>query len=317
MLALVASIIIVFYNISRIPVGDEIGATGEQFIALYYTLIIFLITVIFSFSVSSIKTLNQIVWQGVVYGLCIISVYYFTWKVCVFREPGRSTEEIRNIQRLKLNNLISEGTRILEKSENRNHTYKKQDSTAILNYLIHFLDSNSIEFSRTKDSIYHSVFSHFFSRTLMNFDNIQESLTYRKTISNSITVDHISYSPNNNLLLAILTYDIGQSPVESNAIALIGSREDGKLILYKYPCFRNDYGVLNKKYAFYELVNDLAKNEQPCSKGNPFTHSFWDGGYFGKVKVKNEHKYLYQVHELYNQPNKKFDDIPVPSIVIK
>jgi hypothetical protein len=311
------SLILAFINISQIPAGDEMGGIIEIFLALLYTFIVFVFTIITSYLIFLKKNLNQKIWQIIIYTLCIISVYHLTWKVCVYRVPSMSFEDVRSKQLEELNELIKKGNEILVKSKNKNYTYYVKDSTEIVNYFISFLDRNNVQLSLEKDSIYHSTFNHFFDRNLTNFDSKEESFKYRQIISKSLTLDYISYSPNKKILFVIITYNIGTNPKEANAIALIGSRQGKKITLYRHPCFRNDYGEINKKYAFYSLVCDLNKGDRPCSKGNPFKNTFWTDGYFEKVKINNEYKYLYQVNELYNQPNKRFDNTYVPRITIE
>ena len=245
-------------------------------------------------------------------------LYWSSWYVFVHREPMEIRSEIKKSQYDELDKLTLKGNKILKNSENKvsNNKYVTKDSVAIVDFFKCFLDRDNISPSLKIDSTYHSTFNHFFNKTLTHLDSIQ-SLRYRVNISNSLTLDYISISPNSKFIFAIITYDIGQNPTESNALTLIGSREDGKLILYKYPCSRNYSGAFNKKYAFYSLICDLDKGDRPCSKGNPFKLSFWTNGYFQKVKINNTEKYLYQVNELYNQPDKKFDSTPVPNVVIK
>lgn len=312
------SIIILFYNISRIPSGHEMGAILEAFSAIITTIVIFGITIGVSVYVSTLESDSQNYLQFSIYFLCVLLVSFASWKICISEERGKTYEEVREIQSNKLEKLISKGNRLIEKSDNivPDIKTKAKDSISIMIFFTHFLDSAVISSSYKKDLSYHDVFSHFFNRNLTDSDSI-ESINCRKNILKNLSIDLMAYSPDRKFIFSILTYDINVNPTESNALALIGERKTGELILYKYRCFSNDYGVLNKKYAFYDLICNLKDKKSPCFKGSPLEKEFWTGRFFNKIDINGQEKYIYQVNELYNQGDKQFDDTDVPFIIVK
>jgi hypothetical protein len=219
--------------------------------------------------------------------------------------PKQYTEaEIKTKQQKKLNEMIKKGDKMLAKSENKiiDHVIISEDSVAIISYFNHFLDS---AFYRYSDSIkleYSSTFHHFFNRNLirrpygrveMIFNDI-ETNKYRQIIKNNLSIDLFSYSPDKRKLFIIMTYNVGYEQIEANALALIGERNEDQIILYKFRGFRNDYGVMNKQYALYEIITSF---EDKANNYNPLKKSFWDGRWYEKVRINKTEKYRYQLDD--------------------
>lgn len=93
----VISIILLFNNISRIPIGDEMGAIGETFLSLFYALIIFTITIALSIGSDYIFKKGQIYIQIFIHGTCVFLIFYSSYKVCIYREPYISSKEVKNL----------------------------------------------------------------------------------------------------------------------------------------------------------------------------------------------------------------------------
>lgn len=95
----VISLILLFNNISQIPIGDEMGAIGEMFISLFYALIIFTITIALSIGSDYIFQKGQIYIQIFIHGTCIFLIFYSSYRVCIYREPYMSPKEIRSLNK--------------------------------------------------------------------------------------------------------------------------------------------------------------------------------------------------------------------------
>jgi hypothetical protein len=236
-----------------------------------------------------------------------VGVGYFIFAMSIFNPKSYTKEEFRTKQLKELNKMTKKGDKMLAKSENMitDRTIVFEDSTAIINYFNHFLDSTFYNYSDSLIIEYSSIFHNLFTRNLirrpyggveMIFDSI-ETDRYRQIIKNNLSIDLFSYSPDKSKLLIVMTYEIGEEPIEANALILIGERNNNQIILYKYGCFRNDYGVVNKQYALYETIMKFEDRSIPCNqnKESPFKKSFWNTGWFEKVIFNGAEKYRYQL----------------------
>jgi hypothetical protein len=262
--------------------------------------------------------------MGIVFTLSIVLVgvmcigYYNICMSIINPKSLITNEEVRAHQLKKLDGLIKKGNKMLAKSENimTDQTIRTEDSLAIINYFNHFLDSTFYRYPDTLILEYSSTFHHFFNRGLierpygrikMDSVNINK---YRQIIKNKLSIDLFSYSPDKRKLFIIMTYEVGEEPTGANALAMIGQRDNNQLILYRYQQgFRNDYSVVNKQYALYQIIADFKGNsntrQKTHRKENPLKKSFWEGGWFEKISINNTEKYRYQLNDTYKWNEQK------------
>lgn len=91
----VMSLILLFNNISQIPIGDEMGAMGEMFISLFYALIIFIITIALSIGSDYIFQKGRIYIQIFIHGICVFLIFYSSYRVCIYRESYMPPKETK------------------------------------------------------------------------------------------------------------------------------------------------------------------------------------------------------------------------------
>lgn len=258
------------------------------------------------------------IFTSIIVVVAIGIIYYFA---CIpIAKPqtyNYNKDDVTENQLKELNGMIARGDKILSKSDNliNNPTIKLEDSTAIINYFSNFLDYPFYLYSDSIKKDYSSKFYDFFNRRLMEqpYGKIQlisdtiETNKYRQAIKNKLSIDLFLYSPKREKLFIVITYDVGKEPIEANALVLIGERYDNKILLYKYKGFRNDYGVVNKKYALYEIITGFENEDIYNNKDNvsPLDKSFWDGYWYEKVKINNTEKYRYQLDDYAYKWNEK------------
>ena len=245
----------------------------------------------------------------IIHSISILLITFSSWKICIYEPPSYTKGEISAIQLTELNKMIKRGDKMLADSENKtdDQAIILEDSTAIINYFSHFLDSAFYNHSDSIKIAYSSTFYYFFNRLLISqpygkVEMISDSIEtnkYRQIIKHNLSIDFFSYSPDQRKLFIIMTYEVGEDPKEANALAMLGERDEEKIILYRCPRFRNDYGVVNKKYAFYQIISDFEDSE------NPLKTSFWDGYWYKKVRFNNTEKYRYQLDDFAYKWNEK------------
>ena len=255
--------------------------------------------------------------------IVVVAAGYFYFCVFVMTSPPRhrTREQVMEQQLNRLDRMTRRGDRLLARSQNTiaDRTILLEDSVAIINYFNQFL---SIPFYNYSDSVvlqYSARYSHFFNRNLIRrphgkieliFD-IEETNKRRQIIKNNLSIDFFAYSPDKSKLLIVMTYDIGFDPTNANALVLIGSRDDNQIILYRFVgCgFRNDWAVVNKQYALYQVIIDFANRDfQQC--GNPLRRSFWRSEHFEKIVVDGVERYRYQLTFRSGWSEERFIRIP-------
>ncbi len=260
--------------------------------------------------------------DGIIISLIFVLVasilYYYTCISIVF--PTEYTqEEWKGKQSNELRKMERKGKILLSKSENllTDRKIKLEDSTAIMHYFSHFLDSAFYLYSDSIKIDYSEKFEYLFNRILINRPNgkvvlisdTSGSNEYRQIIKNKLSIDLFLYSPNREKLLIVITYEVDKDPVEANALVLIGKRYGNKILLYRYKNFSNNYGVINKKYALYQVITEFEDRENLHysyrDNDSPLDESFWDGYWFEKVKLNNTKIYRYQLNPYAYKLNEK------------
>jgi hypothetical protein len=305
-LTILINFILAIYVISKIGYTSELAGSlinlgskiGIIFRGIGITLICYIfVRLIFKSSFKYNEILSIIL---------VILINALNIKAIVYPKVYTEAEIVEN-ELSELKSMVKRGDRLLEKSENilNDKAIKLEDSTAIISYFKQFL---STPFYRSSDSLkidYNDKFQYYFNRILINrpyggvemiFDSL-ETNKYRDIMNKNLSVDLFLYSPDKKKMLVVLTYEVGKEPIEANGLVLIGERLENKIILYRYDNFRNDYGVLNKKYALYELITDFDNFDSTSdfNKISPLDKSFWDDGFYEKVKYNNTEKYRYQL----------------------
>lgn len=261
-LSFIIGFILLLFNVSRIPAGDEMGAIGEMFIAGLYAIIIYILSSFISIIAWKTISRNQDAIQISLLLLCVSLIYYSTWKVCVYRTPPLTLEEEKKIKIERTKKAYAFYNQI-PKLIKEGYTYKpsddifEQDSLLILNSLKTITGK---EFTKT-DSVSKVKIGKFldYSSYYLFEDKLKHEVALNlQTISQTLKVRNIFYSPNNNVFLTFISYktkytDNNNKLIDGGvAITLIGYKQDTKMIFYNY-CKDDDR-------SFNSIVNldDLA-----------------------------------------------------------
>lgn len=307
----ICSLIVLYINISRIPVGDELGAIVEMFLSLFFGALIFSATFGLSVLLNNLLKRNQIYIQLLIHATCVFLVYYSSYRVCVYREPHIKPEEMRAIRleqiektKEKVEKIISKA--VIYKPENFVvENDKKQIKEAVKN----FFNKSYIDIKSNrafKDSIYNLLDSN-----ISVLDSV-ETNSFFSTVYNSIDLDLILYSPDLKKILVFFSFDetftINPGRIESgaNAFALIGLKSNCSIKLYRF--YYESYSSVNnpnKESAYYQLFLFLTNNSRYSSMKYPINKKeFWRCEYvFGTENIDNQILYGFQIDKGGNTKN--------------
>jgi len=236
--------ILLLYNVSRIPAGDEMGAIIEMFIAGLYAIIIYALSSFISIIAWKTISRNKNAIQISLLLLCVSLIYYSTWKVCVYRTPPLTVEEQKKIEIERTKKAYAFFNQI-PKLIREGYTYKpsndifEKDSLLILNSLKTITGK---EFTKI-DSVSRVKIGKFlnYSSYYLFEDKLKHEVALNlQTISHTLKVRNIFYSPNNNVFLTFISYKTKYTNNNNKlidggeAITLIGYKQDTKMIFYEY-----------------------------------------------------------------------------------
>jgi hypothetical protein len=292
--------LITYHGITHIPGSAEFAGPFIALGTLMFFAFFYVITLAISFFIKE-STILRITLQCILYLLFLFMCLVINGDIDL--STPKTKEEIKrdeiketiHLQKkydklLKHNNLFYPNNRIVTK-----------DKESILSTLKKFLACEAFPIS--KHSEYHSKFRGIFNRTLEYSDSIEIN-SYRKSISDSLTIDFICYSPNLKYLFVILTYNLCHKEViESNAFIFLGEKDKSDDIrLYLLP-YQNYYGEINKKYSFYHALDNINTYGISFSNANPLYDSYWKSHEFDVIKISKQVIYRYQIEHAWGDTN--------------
>lgn len=317
---IVFAIFILFNNVSKIPGGSEMAGIIIYFHAIFKSFIIFigtfgliiLITQIFKKS----KYLDIIIFILLLLGL--IYTHCETSKICAYEDRNISISSRLSMQKEELQKVVKLGKKTLLKSDN---IYPEKeiilkDSIVIINFLNDFLDSSQIALNATEKIYFNSRFSNFFELNLSDSTrSINDSILIQK-IKSSLTLDFISYSPDEKFISTALTYSYHEDRVR--ILFLIGEKNKENFRLNKLYCNYDGIDVfINKEYALYKFfIDSKDENKYGGCKCKVTSKSFWECDHFKKVFIGQNYEYNYRITNSFSTIHKEYRDTIGMSFVI-
>ena len=317
--SLILGTIVLFYNISKIPSGDEMGAIGEFFIATSFAIFIYFSSVVVSIVAWKAQTDNRSIVQLVLLCLCVSLIYYSSWKICVFRTPPLTIAEVKELKIRNTKEFYNFYHQIPQLIHD-GYSYKpsdrvfSKDSLFILNSLKSLIGKPFQQI----DSLSKVKIANFLGyRTGFFFENSLEIPGLLQTIAQSIKVRNIFYSPLNQSFLTFISYETGFTDnkikiIDSGeAMALIGYKQENKMVFYRYYKLDSYLKfIVNDNLAYsYCFKNAIGRGIYPERYPNFLTKTFWNTEKVLKnTKYSDRILYGFEAYIPYNEKEYKLID---------
>lgn len=308
--------IVLFYNASKIPVGDELGGLAEFFLCVFYAVIIYLFTIGLSIIVWKLSGSKKYVLLLLIHSLSVCLIYFSSWNVCVYRPSPLTEQELADQKITKfqeLNKLLIKIPKLIRKGD----VFKPQPFVC---------KTDSLKVSNALDSLFNIPYSSMDSTTknkiadLIDF-NIYTfyrdpgfTINYLNPIKSSIKVKEQYYSPNNQVFLSIITYNTVDG---GDALILIVRKIENQLLVYKYYHYDYpDYPNVDIAYsACFKYVNGIGGRY--LKYPSFLKKEFWSyQDLFDKYNYKNSDLFNFQI-ENHDEKNKILPKVPIFVLLLK
>jgi hypothetical protein len=308
--------IVLFYNASKIPAGDELGGLAEFFLCVFYAVIIYLFNIGLSVIVWKLSGSKKYILLLLIHSLSVCLIYYSSWNVCIYRPSPLTEKELADqkiIELQKLNKLLIKIPKLIRKGD----VFKPQPFVC---------KTDSLKVSNALDSLFNIPYSSMDSTTknkiadLIDFNSYTIfrdpgfTIPYLNSIKSSIRVKELYYSPSNQVLLSVITFNTVDG---GDALILIGRKIENRLLVYKYYHYQYpDYPNADIAYsACFKYVNGIG--DRYLKYPSFLKKEFWlYPDLFEKYNYKNSYLFNFQI-EKHDGKNRILPKVPIFDILFR
>lgn len=310
-LAIIIGLIIVFYNVGKIPNGSGMGAIVLIFTAFVIFIFSFVIYVLVSLLIWKKKSKYQAIIQIPLFIAFLTLTYLSSWKVCVYSKPEPTEKELLAEQYEQYKTLKKYYYTIpyIIKNGQTFRPSKKiasNDSLLLLNSMKDLLSIKSNDLDSISEL---KLIGLFYKNSTIRPRNNEDSLSINKQhklINQSLKIRNLFYSPDHRKILIFVSYKTNQANRitlgfngSGKSFALMAFKSGNKMVVFNYYNIDYSYGFIkndNIAYSlcFQNLIGD-SDHGKYAIRDNFLSSEYWNSVSMTK-KLDLKNKMHYELH---------------------